>query len=192
MRPLQLKQRLEGKILQPTGQSYAQKGVSEPYFLTILQMYFGEITQFGGEFPIPGSKYRYSQDIILIDPASGLHFDIEIDEPYEGKSKQPHHCIDEAQDRQRNQFFLAGNWIIVRFAEEQVVKYPHACCGYLTDVIATLTGINYHHKKLKKQNLPLVKCWTRNDARRMAAWSHREQYLEQTGIFRQTKKRKPK
>lgn len=72
---------------------------------------------------------------------SSLSIDIEIDEPYVGNTKAPHHCIDQGKDDIRNEFFTNGNWVVIRFSEKQVVKYPRSCCKVIASVVARVAAI---------------------------------------------------
>jgi hypothetical protein len=180
-----LKKLLSGKVLRPAGESQARKGVSEEYFMNHLKPIFGEAVRWGGEFPIPGGDYKYSHDMMLVYPASGICIDIEIDEPYEGKTRRPHHCTDDVTDTRRDRFFLDGNWIVVRFAEEQVVRYPDACCRYLAFAIASLTRDgSYSERADVGERLPPVSRWTRAVSREMARGRVRERYLKEAGLWR--------
>jgi hypothetical protein len=177
-----LKKLLSGQVLRPVGESQARKGVSEEYFMNHLKPVFGEAVRWGGEFPIPGGDYKYSHDMMLVHPASGICIDIEIDEPYEGKTRRPHHAIDDVTDAGRDRFFLDGNWIVVRFAEEQVVRYPDACCRYLAFAIASLTGDgSYSERADVGEKPPPFSRWTRDVSREMARGRVRERYLKGRG-----------
>ena len=44
------------------------------------------------------------------------------------------------KDNQRNQFFLEKNWVVIRFSELQVVKYPDSCCKAIARIISQITG----------------------------------------------------
>jgi hypothetical protein len=174
IKPGLLQELLTDKVEHSSIISPWEKAVSEKFFLSILKHYFGEGVSYGFSFPIPKSKFSFSHDLIYIDFNTGLSIDIEIDEPYEGKSKYPHHCQDNEQDRNRDNFFLEKNWIIVRFAEEQVVKYPHACAFYLAELISRLTGEKF---QVSRGQLKPVSTWTFAQARLLAYQCHRERYL---------------
>lgn len=167
-----LKQLLAGKVMRPVGTSSAQRGVSEQKFYDTLRKFFP--VTFGGEFPIPDSQYVYSADLQIIY-GCGVAIDIEVDEPYDGRSLQPHHCLDQGKDQRRNEFFLKGNWIVVRFAEIQVVKYPYECAAVIERVLSEITGgkprLSIH------KPLPPVKLWTIAQAKKMARSRFRQTYL---------------
>jgi|GEM_PF-5662473 len=159
----------------------AQRGVSEDYFLALLQQYFGDTVQYpDGVFSIFGTTFDYTPDMVYRDPYTGLTIDIEIDEPYAGKSKEPHHCNDNDKDRNRDDFFLELNWVVVRFAEEQVVKYPVACAYYLSKVIYRLSGIRY---EVPAEKLPPIATWGKEESTSMARLLHRETYLKEHGLW---------
>lgn len=185
-RPLKdkVKKLLKGKVkeLDPLPPS-ATVGVSEKQFLAVLQKYFGDKIDFpDGVFTIPGSSHDYTPDMVYYDSYTGLTIDIEIDEPYAGKSKKPHHCTDEEKDSNRDKFFLERNWVIVRFAEEQVVKNPLGCAYYLDKVVKILIGISHNVPPTVLEPIPM---WDSNMATKMASQKYRETYLEQYGIFEQ-------
>lgn len=167
-----LEQCLKGKVMQPTKSSSAQRGVSEEKFYHVLRQYFP--VEFGGEFPIPNSKYAYSADLQIVYKC-GLAVDIEIDEPYEGRSLEPHHCIDQGKDLQRNKFFISGNWIVIRFAEIQVVKYPYECAVVVDHVLSKALGGKPRLKPTER--LPVVNVWTIKEAKKMAKSGFRQTYL---------------
>lgn len=158
-------------------ESTAQQGVSEHTFYYWLLRYFPQVCQ-GGEFPIPDTSFRYSADFILYHKSSGLALDLEIDEPYEGRSGTPHHCSDDPKDARRNQFFLERNWVVVRFSEWQVVKHPVSCCKVIASVVAQITGdysILIPFQGIV--DLPPRKQWTTKEAARMAKERYRDTYL---------------
>jgi len=177
-----LKKLLKKIVQPPASQSKggAQQGVSEKQFFIYLCRYFSGFYDFcmGGEFPIPGTSFRYTADFILVHQPTGLAIDIEIDEPYEGRTGKPHHCVDRGKDNQRNQFFLERNWVVIRFSELQVVKYPDACCKAIARIIAQITG-DYRGLVQFGNVADLLphKQWTVKEAIYMAKTKFRKSYL---------------
>jgi hypothetical protein len=104
----ELRRLLQGQILQDSGISEAKEGVSEKDFYQSLIRIFPSVTQ-SVKFDNPNYPYPYSADFILVH-SSGLSIDIEIDEPYVGHTKEPHHCIDQGKDEIRNEFFTSTVW----------------------------------------------------------------------------------
>ncbi|MBD2484011.1 hypothetical protein [Planktothrix sp. FACHB-1365] len=175
---------LLSKIVQPPsnqGNTGVQQGVSEKQFFIYLCRYFSGVYDFcmGVEFPIPNTSFCYTADFILIHQQTGLAIDIEIDEPYDGKTGKPHHCVDQNKDQQRNRFFLERNWAVIRFSEYQVVKYPEGCCKAIAQVIFQITGDDSGLIKLQniKDLLP-HKQWKNKEAVYMAKTKFRQSYLK--------------
>ncbi|MEG4423727.1 MULTISPECIES: hypothetical protein [unclassified Microcoleus] len=178
-----LKSLLKKIVQPPASQSKGgvQQGVSEKQFFVYLCRYFSGFYDFcmGGEFPIPGTSFRYTADFILIHKPTGLAIDIEIDEPYDGRTGKPHHCVDRNKDSQRNRFFLERNWVVIRFSELQVVKYPDACCRVIARVICQITGDYRGLLQLGNvADLLSHKQWTVKEATYMAKMRFRQSYLE--------------
>ncbi|NJR76345.1 MAG: hypothetical protein HC773_27785 [Scytonema sp. CRU_2_7] len=167
---------LKGKILQPSGRSNALAGVSEKAFYQVIQQIFPSIIQ-GVAFHNPKFSHPYSADFILVH-ITGLSIDIEIDEPYVGNTKAPHHCIDQGKDDIRNQFFTNNNWVVIRFSEKQAVKYPYRCCKVIAEVIARVAGDYTFLTQLKNvPNLPVEPMWTIKQAKNWANTNYRHTYL---------------
>lgn len=178
-----LLKRLLKEIVQPPaiqGKTGVQQGVSEKQFFVYLCRYFSGFYDFcmGGEFPIPGTSLRYTADFILVHQPTGLAIDIEIDEPYDGRTGKPHHCVDRGKDSQRNQFFLERNWVVIRFSELQVVKYPDACCQAIARVVSQIAG-DYKGLAMLQNVVDLFfqKQWTTKEAIYMAKTKFRNSYL---------------
>ncbi|NJN12745.1 MAG: hypothetical protein HC815_34260 [Richelia sp. RM1_1_1] len=168
---------LNGKVLQPLGKSDAQSGVSEKTFYQITKRVFPNIVQ-GVAFHNPKFSHPYSADFLIVH-ASGLSIDIEIDEPYVGNTKAPHHCIDQGKDKIRNQFFTNNNWVVIRFSEKQVVKYPYRCCKVIAQVIARVSGDFTFLSQLNNvPSLPPEPMWTIKQAKKWAKDNYRRTYLQ--------------
>jgi very-short-patch-repair endonuclease len=167
---------LNGKVLQPDGKSDAPAGVSEKTFYQITKHVFPNIVQ-GVAFHNPKFSHPYSADFLIVH-TSGLSIDIEIDEPYVGNTKEPHHCIDQGKDKIRNQFFTNNNWMVIRFSEKQVVKYPYRCCKVIAQVIAKVSGDFTFLSQLNNvPSLPPEPMWTIKQAKKWAKDNYRKTYL---------------
>lgn len=173
---------LTQSLMLPKGYSTAQQGASELQFKHYLDRYFpGHIHQ-GFKLPIPGSDLFYSADFTYVNKLISLYIDIEIDEPYYYKTKKPTHCYNDERDKNRNNLFVSNNWVVIRFAEEQVVCYPNRCCKVIARVVAEITGEwELYNKFDSVPELPTIKHWTVREARRMAKANYRDKYLTRFG-----------
>lgn len=174
-REQQLLSLLTNSVIKSSGISHAQQGVSEKNFYQVLQRIFPNVVQ-GLEFKNI-NYHPYSADFALLHE-SGLSIDIEIDEPYVGNTKEPHHCIDQGKDNIRNEFFTSANWIVVRFSEKQAVQQPQSCCKVIAKVVAQLSGDYTYYVRL--QALPDLlpdSMWTIKQARKWAKQNYRKTYL---------------
>jgi hypothetical protein len=153
--------------------------VSERHFFRhLLAAFPGNLICQAVEVEIFGYPFRYSADFISYHHSSGLALDIEIDEPYTGDAGKPHHCIDVDADKIRNRFLLGHNWVVIRFPEIQVVRYPWSCCKFIAQIITKLTGDDSLLMLLQRlADAPLQKCWTSCEARQMAKSNYRQSYL---------------
>jgi hypothetical protein len=177
-----LKLTLHNRVRKPDGVSDAPIGASEVVFKQVLERHFPGRVQTQLRFPIDGTDYSYSIDFAILFDEIGLAIDCEIDEPYAYNSRKPTHCVDQPQDSQRNSFFLEGNWIVIRFAEEQVVRYPESCCKQIASAIASL-GIERYQKKFQDvPAVPRMRQWTKRQAKKMAKSKYRERYLAINGF----------
>lgn len=175
-REAQLRRWIEGKVLQPMGKSTATQGVSEKAFYRVLAQVFPKVVQ-GLEFQNAEFPYPYSADFVLVHE-SGLCIDIEVDEPYVGNTKAPHHCIDQGKDEIRNKFFTNGNWTVIRFSEQQAVKYPQSCCMVVAEVVAKISGdFTYLTQLQSVPTLPIDPMWTIKQAKKWAIANYRQTYL---------------
>ncbi|MBE9229402.1 hypothetical protein IQ264_28765 [Phormidium sp. LEGE 05292] len=172
----QLSVLLADSVITSIGVGNAQVGVSEKAFQQILQQFFPNIVP-GLQFKNPVLDFPYSVDFALFHK-SGLSIDIEIDEPYVGNTKEPSHCIDSTKDDIRNKFFTAGNWVVVRFSEKQVVQYPQSCCQVIASIIARVTGDYTYLTQLENlPKLPSDLMWTTRQAKKWAKQNYRQTYL---------------
>jgi len=151
-------------------------GKSEKYFGKYLFSYFKDKihTQLVVQNPNYDDGYHYTPDFAYIDDQIKLYIDIEIDEPYSGS--KPLHYLERQSQQTRDTHFRSLGWIVIRFAEEQVVRQPESCCKVIADAIATITG----ERPLIFTNTPdlrQVRCWNKAEAEEMARNKYRNTYL---------------
>ncbi len=125
---------------------------------------------------IPNYDYPYSPDIAY--KIDGIYLDIEVDEPYYEKEGvfYPYHGYDEKKEQNRNEFFVERNWIVIRFAEEQVVKYPESCVKEVAKLVNHLLGIPIPKSLVNIPDLKPIPRWTTNQAEMMIQKKYRDQY----------------
>ena len=182
--PIDWNKILTGNIMQYGIEATAQVGVEEKHFTKYLKQYFSDILHPGYTFKLNDS-YTYSSDftIILLNKFSII---IELDEPYEGKSKKPHHCTDNTKDIDRDKFFGDRNWIVIRFSEYQTCAYPIECCYEIAILIDRFnSSTSYSSKFANISRLPLDPQWDSRQAVAMARKDYRLQYLAKYNVYRQ-------
>lgn len=154
---------------------YVVKGVTEKKFIEFLGRFFPNRVSQEGELEVPGTRIGrvYSPDAIL--RFGEINIVIEIDEPYVGSTRRPTHCIN-SYDVDRNKVFSENGWMVVRFAEEQIVKQPDECIFFLVDLISTIDS-NLWFTPTSMSWPSLVPQWTMAQAEKMAKEGYREKYL---------------
>lgn len=160
-----------------------KEGVSHVYFKEYLKRHFGndivESTSINSSFYDRENYNLYITDFTYIDKYTHLKIDIEIDEPYTFENKKPIHLNDSA----RNDFFLKNNWVVVRFAEEQVINHPNECCDLINRIITSFYD-DYSWLKSMKSNIPEVLEWNFESASTLVKNNHRDSYLNGKVYFR--------
>lgn len=124
-------------------------------------------------------KYSlYTPDIIYFDRQRNILIDIEIDEPYALKDFRSLHYRDTSFDRlykrdsitdvneSRDSTFVYGGWSVVRFSEDQVVKYPDECINIVQQLICYLSLTQ--NETLKSNTEIYHPRWTLAEARQKA------------------------
>lgn len=156
------------------------KGYTEDYFINYIVDCFNEFFKiYDDRFVLQRSNQNpYEPDIVLVDESDGINLfiDIEIDEPYDGISRQPTHYLD--YDRQRNLFFNNRGWVVVRFAEYQVCKDPMGCCRLILDIIKNIDS-KYDCVGILKdvKSIAPIAQWTKDQAILWEKEGYRERYL---------------
>lgn len=158
--------------------STAQEGFSEAKFYAYLNSFFKDKIHRKLISKIPNREYPYSPDFAYIDRSLNLYIDIEIDEPYVYKTGQPTHFVGATKDINRNEHFLDKNWLVIRFAEEQIARYPQGCCKAIAQIIAEVIGDDLELRQFSGiEDLPSIRQWTESEAAQMAAKNYRQTYL---------------
>lgn len=149
-----------------------RKGASEQHFGLTLNYWFPNKIFTNYAFEAPSGIRPFAPDFIYQDQINNLHIDIEIDESFATKDMKPiHHTLIEnlSMDSARNDFFTEKKgWVVVRFAEKQVLNQRNHCCKVIAYIIYVLTGDDTYLNKFKDINFPdPIKQWTYAEAHRM-------------------------
>lgn len=161
-------------------QAEAKKGPSEEFFYGTLKALetMGWAVYSDSKIPV-GNSFFYP-DFTLVD-ASGLCFDVEIDEPYSLDDGSPiHYRIDTSYshssvDHDRNSFFKKKGWVIIRFSEKEIYKDPTACVNFIISVRNHL-----FEGKTGEYEYPDNLCepkWTADESHKMAYRHARNDYI---------------
>jgi hypothetical protein len=156
--------------------SITKAGSSEALLGKALALYFPNRIKTGLQLTIPKTdNWSYDPDFAYIDKKTGLHIDIEVDEPYSHKSGKPIHY--QGKDDRRNEFFGSKGWVVIRFCEKQVVLSPKRCCKTVALVIAELTGdASVLQPFANIPDLEPIPQWTQKESLIMARQEYRDQY----------------
>jgi hypothetical protein len=157
-----------------------RRGSSEKRFEAVLKKYWTNKIKIGVKLQNPNYDigYHYVPDFAYIDEEINLYIDIEIDEPYGYKSREPIHYLGAENEQKRHDLFLNKLWVIIRFSEEQTIRYPQSCCKVIAEVIAQITGDNTALSQLSNEpDLPLVDRWDYEEAAAMERQDYRKTYL---------------
>jgi len=161
--------------------SKARTGRSEPMFRPYLNCYFPGQIYTNRKLINPNFDYLYTADFTYIHKEINLSIDIEIDEPYtynEYGEIEPIHYVGDPKDKNRNDFFNNRSWIVIRFSEEQVVRYPHSCCKFIAQQIAEITRNSAITSQFAQTpDLQPQQQWTEKEAIEMANRKERDDYL---------------
>lgn len=168
----------------------ANKGLSESYYLSYLQKWFDYPWRIIEHCQFQDERYTPTADFILINDNLKLGIDLEIDEPYTLKESMPIHLVEDPKYIIRDKFFLGLGYIVIRFAEYQIAKYPDYCCLHIVRVLNQFLDrdmkISIPHgteiQPLKAQDWK-VKAWTQRESQIMAANKIRDRYLEPVKAF---------
>ena len=154
-------------------------GVSEPKLFEALKKLKKIETEIeviqNVSLPIKKRNYGYKPDIAVLWKSKGIAIDVEIDEPYDIKSREPIHCTDDEKDYIRNAYFLENGWFVIRIAEEQVIKNVDGIYGYVSKIFSVFAK---DERFTRDYSIDSVMRWTKEEAQKMAADGYREKYLD--------------
>lgn len=154
-------------------------GVSEPKLFETLKKLKKIETEIeviqNVSLPIKKINYGYKPDIAILWKSKGIAIDVEIDEPYDIKSRKPIHCTDDEKDYIRNAYFLENGWFVIRIAEEQIINNVDGIYGYVSNIISAFAEDN---RFARDCSFDPVMRWTKEEAQKMAVDGYREKYLE--------------
>lgn len=155
----------------------AQENPRERIFRNQLKQYFSNKIYTKLTLSIPDFPHPYVPDFAYIDQEVNLYIDIELDEPYVYHTGQPNHYLGYWKDEKRNSFFLRKGWIVIRFSEEQIAKYPKSCIKAIATVISEITNDTSILTPFKNiPDLQPVKHWTEAEAIEMYSQRFRDTY----------------
>ncbi len=146
-----------------------KRGKTEIMFLEKLLQKFGNQIRVDVS-PSINSQF-YFPDYVFVCNKTGLHIDIEIDEPYTFSEKLPIHYKD-STDNDRNCYFLDMNWVVIRFSEKQIIQETEKCIEVIENTIKAL----HNKSELIVYTLKPDNRWSYEEALVMSYNNFRNQY----------------
>jgi len=151
----------------------SKKGKSEPYFLKSLLRRFEDQVKVD---VAPEDTPYYFPDFTFICRETGVHIDIEVDEPYAFRYNQPIHTSESLSDDTRDDSFLDDqNWCIIRLTEKQVMTQTEQCLDLIESVVDIIRHKDIRHNI--KFNLIQERKWTTEEAIEKALRKERDDYF---------------
>ena len=185
----QVKKALGNTRLPDGDKAEGKIGESEKYFKLFLNKYFAEKITKGHEIRQPGWDRPYQPDFSYVEPTFRLFLDIEIDEPYGIETQKAIHY--QGKDKERNEHICEKyGWVVIRFSEEQVVRFPDSCCKTIAQVLAEIIlEPRYLEPFTNIPDLVPEPQWTQEEANARAIAKYRDSYLN---LIPKPEKYKPK
>lgn len=168
---------VENRNIYLFGQSgLPKKGVTENYFYKFLENYFGKLVTNSFDMRI-----KFYPDFILIDELNKIKIAIEIDEPYSFELRKPIH-LKNSHDYKHSVYGNNG-WFVIRFAEEQIVRYPEKCCEEIVNLRnKIIIKVNLSELSKTKHSAIIKEEWDESEAKFYEKNKLREKYLTEFGI----------
>jgi hypothetical protein len=158
-------------------------GRQENRFGQFLHKYFHGNTVVSDDQSLVLGRRMLSPDFCIIHNLNDKNITIviEIDEPYEGlpeiAKRKPIHYLG-CGDERNNYDYTKRGWVVIRFAEVQVVQSAEACCAAIAGVLQALDPLySIPHALQIIEPVPQVKQWTEQEALAMSEARFRERYL---------------
>lgn len=145
-----------------------KRGKTELMFLSHLIEKYGRQILVDCFLDLPYQNYQ--PDFILKCEITGVHIDIEIDEPYSFSEKEAIHFV--GADDVRNQSFLEQNWCIIRFSEKQIIQQTKKCIDLIDNVLSSIRD----KVDIKRLDIEKDKKWTYEEALVMSHKNARNEY----------------
>lgn len=181
------KQRLKHLLLYTNISLKPVSGIGPKYFdcfyKVLIDNFPGKVLINYGLEEKNGDKFLPNYVVAISDWK--LYFDIEIDSPYSLDNRLPKAYVtinaDGSQNftfDKHNNFFNAQGWVVIRFAEEQVINSPKSCCKAIAEVINNIIEDKTILSKFDDiPSLIPIKVWSTEQCQRLSREQYRESYL---------------
>lgn len=162
--------------------TYSKSKAKETFYQLIKEHFPNKIIDYYtlGEFK--NEEKPYWTDFVYHDSVKNILIDIEIDHPYDLIYTENKAFVDTRntirENDERDTYFINRGWFVIRFSEEQVVKYPASCCKFIGELLFKLTfNFSYISEYIETPSLPEMPMWSTKQSREMAAVKSRDMYL---------------
>lgn len=158
-----------------------RRGFTEEKFENLLRKELPAKVDIYGNLSISVSNnaFAYEPDIgLIVNSWRNIRIDIEIDEPYNGYTREVTHTS--RNDTKRDDYFNRRGWVLLRFTERQVHNHPHVCLNIIRAVLTKLDDYNFKFINDKITDLKesiLEEQWDEKKARDWELNRYRESYL---------------
>lgn len=158
-----------------------RRGFTEEKFENLLRKELPAKVKIYGNLSISTSNkaFAYEPDIgLIVNSWRNIRIDIEIDEPYNGYTRELTHIS--RNDTRRDDYFNRRGWVLLRFTEKQVHNHPHVCMNIIKAVLTKLDDYNFKFINDKITDLKesiLEEQWNGEKAREWELNKYRESYL---------------
>jgi len=147
-------------------------------FSHLVKLYGPDLVQLGN-----CSLFGFYPDIAYLDLKNNIFIDIEIDEIYSLKTKEPLHYVHmsaaegdkrfEDVNLERDAVFRKNGWTVMRFSEDQIIKTPDQCI-HLIEKLISYWQLKEPTLQFDETKLSSQKRWTVEECRQFALMGVRE------------------